>query len=430
MKDPIFLRRNDLLSFEEAAYWKDLLYQVTKIGLELEIATPKGTEREAFEARIREQLMPSGTLEALGTNGVLNVGPEHCGVEVRIIGRQPHFRALQRQLTTILAILLQEGGRARPTCGLHFHLMTPGLAEPVPEIILANYWNLIRRYAPELRFLTSCGDSRQALCRRRNHTSHLEMVRHSPATMSMQELQQILKHSDTVPEHQNFFNLEHVQFNEDGKISDFHLEFRFPDADLAPTAVTAKTFLFLAMLIKSVDLSQYGVIHVGKIEPWRRKTHLLDLLNNNDGMLATSNTSLITDEIIEELRQGCHELLDLLIPAFERFDFNQSLEVLNYLAEHPISLLRCAGYSWQDIETILMQRATLDDLGLDDTDRRLMMFIEVGEWTHSSSVESWKWNASRELYLTPQDLEQRLEHLQYLRGLRWDTEKGTLLFTR
>jgi hypothetical protein len=430
MKDPIFLRRKDMLSFEQATYWKDMLYQVTKIGLELEVAPPKGCERQDFENSLIEKLSPSGTFDALGVNGVLDVSPEHCGVEIRMIGRQPHFRTLQRQLSSIMNVLLQEGARARSTCGLHFHLITPGLAEPVPEIILANYWNLVRRFSPELRFITSCGESRQALCRRRNYTSHLEMIHLSPATMKMQDIKLSLQKSDQVPEHQNFFNLEHVQFNQQGEISDFHIEFRFPDADLSATSVSAKTFLFLAMLLKSVDLSQYGVIHVGKIEPWRRKTYLLGLLNNNDGLTATSDTSLVTDEIIVELCQGCQELLDLLIPAFERFDLNQSLDVLTYLAEHPISLLHCAGYNTQDIETLLSKRAALDDLGLDDTDRRLMMYIEVGEWMAMGSVESWKWNASHELYLTPHDLERRLDHLNSLRGIRWDREKGTLLFTR
>ena len=42
----------------------------------------------------------------------------------------------------------------------------------MPEIILANLWNLTRRYAPELRFITSAGECREALCRRRNYTSH------------------------------------------------------------------------------------------------------------------------------------------------------------------------------------------------------------------------------------------------------------------
>lgn len=430
MRDPIFLRRSDLLSLDEASYWKKLLYQVTKIGLELEVAPPKGVDRPSFENAVNEALAPSGTLNALGVNGVQDVATEHCGVEIRVIGRQPHFRTQQKQLTTIMTALLAQGSRARSTCGLHFHLLTPGLAEPVPEIILANLWNLVRRYSPELRFLTSGGEARNALCRRRNFTSHIEMIQHSPAYLSMREIQRILKESKQVPEHQNFFNLEHVQFNESGMISDFHLEFRFPDADLSATSVTAKTFLFLALLLKAVDFSQYGVIHVGKIAPWRRKTYLLGILNNNDGNLATSDTSELTDEMIEELRQGCRELLDLLAPTFENFDDNPSPEVLSALAERPISLLRCAGYDWPDIEAMLSKRAALDNYGMDETDRKLMQNIEVGEWTGMSSLESWEWNASRELYLTPQDLERRLARLKDLRGLRWDPARGALMFTR
>ncbi len=55
-------------------------------------------------------------------------------------------------------------------------------------------------------------------------------------------------------------------------------------------------------LLKAVGMSQYGVIHVGKIDQWRRKTMLLDLLSNNDGNLATSDTRGITDQVLEELR--------------------------------------------------------------------------------------------------------------------------------
>jgi hypothetical protein len=82
------------------------------------------------------------------------------------------------------------------------------------------------------------------------------------------------------------------------------------------------------------------------------------------------------------------------------------------------------------IESLLSKRAALDDFGLDETDRKLMQNIEVGEWTGMSSLESWEWNASRELYLTPQDLERRLARLKELRGLRWDAARGALLFTR
>ena len=429
MKDPILFRRTDTLTPAEAAYWKDLLYRVTKVGTEIEVAPKKGVKRPVFEAAVRRDLAPSGSMERLGANGVFDVQTEHSGIEARVIGRHPHFVALQRQYSGIMAVLKRHGARPRPTCGLHFHLLALGLTEPLPEIILANLWNLTRRYAPELKFITSSGDRPEALCRRRNHNSHLEMVRHTPGAMTMAQIQQTLKKSRPVPEHQNFLNLEHLGFTEDGAVLPFHLEFRFPDPDLSPASVTAKTFLFLAMLLKAVDLSQYGVIHVGKITPWRRKVDLLNMLSNNNGRLASSDTRAVTDDIIEELRQGAYELLDLLAPLFGRFVDNPALDVLLALAEMPISLLRCAGYDWDEIETRLAGRATLDEVGLDDTGRRLMQRIELGEWAGQPSSEAWQWHAARELYLTPQELERRLGQLQSLRGLRWDERQGTMVFT-
>lgn len=429
MRDPILFRRDDVLSPETAVYWKDLLYRVTKIGTELEVAPARGRPRPEFEEAVRAALAPSGTVDALGANGVLDVQTEHCGIELRVIGRHPHFHTLHTQYKRIMAVLLAEGSRARPTCGLHFHILTPTLAEPVPEIILANLWNLVRRYAPELRFITSTGKQREGLCRRRNHNSHLEMVRLSPGTMHMADIQAKLKASRRVPEHQNFLNLEHIQFTLEGDVFPFHIEFRFPDADLSATAVTTKTFLFLALLLKAVDLSQYGVIHVGKIEPWRRKSTLLDWLSNNDGKLATSDTSRIDDDVIEELRQGCYELLDFLAPTLDRLSDGLALDVLWDLAENPISLRRCAGYDWVDIEGRLAGRLRTNELGLDETDRRLMQRIELGEWSQMGSNDSWQWHAARELFLTPQELERRLVLLDRFRGLRWDERRGTMVFT-
>jgi hypothetical protein len=84
----------------------------------------------------------------------------------------------------------------------------------------------------------------------------MEMVRHSPGLLTMRQIQELLRQSRVVPEHQNFLNLEHLRFTESGHIHPFHLEFRFPDADLSPTSVTAKTFLFLAILLKAVDLTR------------------------------------------------------------------------------------------------------------------------------------------------------------------------------
>jgi hypothetical protein len=58
-----------------------------------------------------------------------------------------------------------------------------------------------------------------------------------------------------------------------------------------------------------------------------------------------------------------------------------------------------------------------------------MQSIELGEWTALPSTEAWQWRAARELFLTPQELERRLERLKSLRGLRWDNRQGTMIFT-
>ncbi len=430
MKDPILFRRDDTLSAADCRYWKDLLYRTVKVGTEVEVAPPKAVPRPTFETDVRAALEPSGSFDRLGRYGVFDVITEHAGIEVRVIGRQPYFSVLHKQYTSIFRILSEKGGRPRATCGLHYHLLTPGLAEPVPAIILANLWNLVRRYAPELRFITSGGSSRQALTRHRMYCSHLEMIQHSPGTISMAEIKQKLKDSRIVPEHQNFLNLENLGFDRSGNVMPFDVEFRFPDADLCPLSVTAKAFLFLALLLKSVDLSQYGVIHVGKIADWRRKIAFLELMNNNDGDLATSETSGVTDNVLEELRAGTRELLDLLAPTFDRFEEAEPLAVLLTLADSPVSLLRSAGYAWPDIETYLQSRLTPDEeTGLDEIDRRLMKHIDLGEWGAYTDPASWQWQAARELFLTPQELERRLARLHDMRGLRWDARQGTMFFT-
>lgn len=436
MKQPILFRRDDTLGPDAALYWKDLLYRTVKIGTEIEFAVPKGVRKEPFMARLVDTLKPSGNLGDLGEFGVFGVVSEHCGVEVQVIGRQPYYPALIQQYNAILMPLLQEQIRARATCGLHYHMLAIGLSEPMPEIILANIWNLTRRYAPHLRFITSAGDCMAALCRRRNYASHLEMVRHTPGIYTMSEIQQKLHDSKQVPEHQNFLNLEHVRFAETGEVRDFHLEFRFPDADLSPTAVVSKGFLFLAMLMKAVEMSQYGVIHVGRIHEWRRKCHVLDLLSNNAGKLATSDTSGITSEMIEELRVGCRELLELLKPIFGRFAWTSfdgvedhpAFEVLSLLAETPISLLRSSGRDWLEIEAMLHERASVQPGGWDRNDQRLIRVLELAELTGHAELESWKWDAARELFLTPQELERRLDRLDRWRGLKWDVGLGTMVF--
>ncbi|MBD3289910.1 hypothetical protein GF337_13975, partial [candidate division KSB1 bacterium] len=389
MKELIFFERTDCLTQDDALYWKDLLYRVIKVGTELEYALPQGVKKKEVLPKITDALLPTNNINQLGRYGVLDVENEHCGFEIRVIGRQPYYKTLLNQYQHITSVISEFGVRTKYTCGLHYHLLAIGLNECMPEIILANFWNLVRRYAPSLKFMTSTGSKREALCRRRNHNSHLEMIRLCPGVRSMKDIQGHLNNSKIVPKHQNFFNLEHLEFSDSGDVSKFHVEFRFPDANLSAISVVAKIFLFLSMLIKSVEISQFGLIHVGRTSEWKRKMALLDMLSNNDGDLASSDTSKIADAELGELRAGSRELLGLLKPLFVKFDNNPCFSILSFLAETPVSLLRMQGYSWKQIETTLQKLAEKQKIEWDVLDRKIIRVIELSLLTGQKSVSEW-----------------------------------------
>lgn len=429
MSEPIFLRRDDTLTEERALYYKDLLFRIAKVGTELEFALPRGVSREEFQPLVDELLQPSRSMALLGENGVLDVEKEHCGIEVRIIGRYPYYDSLLNQYQGIIDKLLPLGIRARPTCGLHFHLLTIWSAQTIPEIVLANLWNMVRRYAPNLRFLFSGGEDRARLCRRRQHNSHLELIKHTPLAQSMREIQRELRESKAVPEHQNFLNIEHVRFEEDGSIGMFQVEFRFPDADLSPTSIVAKTFLLLALLLRSVECSKYGLLHVGKIKYWQRQIELLDMLSNNDGDLATSDTARLTEEDWEEISLGCEEMLDFLKPAFARFE-NPAYRVLRYMARRPISFMRHDGLDWAEIERVLSDEVAQERLRqIDAMDERIIKLVELGEVKAQPDMERWLNRVADTLWIPRSEIELRLERLERRKPV-WDQESGTCIFLR
>jgi hypothetical protein len=330
------------------------------------------------------------------------------------------------QYDQLVEPLLQQGIRMRPTCGLHFHLIGIGLAENIPEIILANLWNMARKYAPGLKFLTSGGNTWQGLCRRRQNNAHQEFLRQSPMSMRMAEIQQRLKSSLDVPEHQNFFNLEHLDFDWDGNVKQFHIEFRFPDGDLSPISIASKTFLYLAMLLKAVEISKFGLLHVGKIRDWNRKKGLMDLISNNDGAIATSDTSQALDRL-EEYQKNAGDLLGFLKSIFILLD-NPSEVLLQALAEKPISLRRIESDDWKKIDKDLKKLVETEN-HFDAIDHRIIKIVELGLVENMPNFEEWLTMAAIQANTSRECIRSRLSGYKR-RNPVWASDLGRMVFFR
>lgn len=429
MKQVSFQVKDEAITPKQALYWKSYLTSLVRVGVELEVAVPKGVRKTDLMPIFVEAFSPTKDMENLGELGVFDVVSEHCGIEIQVIGRKPYYPALLDQFKEILAVIKEYNMRIRATCGMHLHLIPIGIQEPVPAIILANVWNLTVKYAANLKYITSGGESFDALTRRRQHNSYLEMVNYDASETPICEIQKILKESKTVPEHQNFLNLEHLTFTPDMKsVTNIHYENRFPDMDICVYSIVAKIFLIQSILLRAVELSQYGVVSPGNGDERKRQKEILEFLSNNDGRLATSDTSGLTPDIVHELRTGTQEMLAFLRPVLIRFENNPSYDILDILADRPISIFRALGYDWDNIEKAIEDQITYYDFETYDIERELMICIEIGEYKGFTEPDDWKEVIAGELGYKPEEIDTKLNMLDNVRGLVWDTGVGTYLF--
>ena len=425
-----FLNYHTRLSHEDSLYWKELLFRTVKIGIEIEVALPMGQMKNAFLPAIIEELKPSEDMNNLGENGVYNIISEHCGIELQVIGRKPYFRTLHRQYKQIVDVLLSKKVRTLNTCGLHFHIMVFDLSEKVPDVIMANVWNITKEYAPFLKFITSGGNRLSGLCRRRNYNSHLELEKITAGKLVVKDIYKMLKKSDSVPFHQNFLSLQPMTFNGEGLIDTFHYEYRFPDIDISPFSIVAKTFLFLAILLKAIELSQYGVLDPGNKRVSAEKWRLMNALSNNDGDLAASDTSSLTLEDIKKLKRGSKNLLRFLKPLFNRFEGNPSYEILEFLADTPISMLRIHGLTWEEIEEMLSIQASRYYRTRDKIDENLIKCIELMECNDCETDSVWMRRVADSLQIDVDELSGRLKSISIIRPIIWDEDLGSIIFSR
>ncbi len=411
------------LRYDETGRWSDLFRRHLKIGVELELAHPSGKDSRSSLAQLRKSLMTGDDFFSPGETGIYDIQKEHCGLEIRVVGWEPHFDTLVRQYGVIVRPILEGGYRVLGTTGMHHHLIYFAPPKPIPEIIIANVYSLVLWYAPVLRFMTSTGPSRDRMTRKRKHTSHLVFVENCPCRRSVRDIQDIFRTDYRVPQHQHMLNLERLPFDEAGNALRFWLEMRFPEVDLAPTSIAAKQILFLALVLKAVDLSAYGLL-----DPCSGEKHmsdvrrLIDLLSNSRGRLAYSDTSGLTDGDIDFLRGEAANLLGLLAGKIRSLS-PRALDVLRFLARKPISLLRNEGLSWEEIEELMASRAERPKHPLL---KRLIFLLDTGEIANCKSEAEWIESAAARIGEGADRVRECLASLADECRLFWDESLGTL----
>lgn len=415
---------------------------------------------ECIRDKIRDKLRPTGRVDLAGKSGTFDVTTDGSlrggGLELISTGRRPTFHTLYAMVKGMLDSAKEQGAYIDERCGIHMHLLTGyyqmsgnkyfanELERPMPQVILANLHQLVRRYQAALVWITSCLETKEAMTRWEKFRIGIQDL--SPMEMSMSELKKVQYERCC-----NYGNgkygflsysgkklAERTKFNSNGDIEIFHVEFRAPDACWNPLAIASWAYLIYAALIRAVDLSVYGVMEYAQSpeEAARIEREYKALCNNcptNWDGPRTSDTSG-AHKHFEKYIEDSENLLEILKPTLLKEE--PIFGILKDLAMKPISIRRIGGESFGDIEATMEKYVPKyhgDELltKIDDS-------INLSMFTDCSSVKEWVEHTIDEIIKPKKkDRESVSKKIhEYIKGeieadnLIWNATTGTLVTRR
>jgi hypothetical protein len=270
----------------------------------------------------------------------------------------------------IITLAKARGAYVNERCSIHMHALAsyygkvvPGqekMSVPVrvnemerdlPEIVLANLHQLVRRYQNAMTWMTAGLEEQHRLTRWEKF--RVSVIPISAMIGNMRKVQEEVSRIAGGNKY-GWINYNQIEFTSNNDITRFHVEFRAADGLNSPSAVAAIACMYYALIIKAIEISRYGVVEVGYSE-WLEQTQKVKsaLLNNmkgyqdGDRFSDTSKLHKYYNILIGESLDLVRQLKAILIkigPAYE---------VLEKLAERPCAIRKSDGESWEQIEESL-----------------------------------------------------------------------------
>lgn len=327
---------------------------------------------EAIRKCFNNELKPNNTYAQVSKSGVHSIVTDGSllgkkGAEIITIGRRVDYWEFFKMANNILTLARNKGAYLNERCSTHMHALAsyygkivPGqekmsiptrvseMEKEMPEIVLANLHQLVRRYQSAMTWMTMGLNEPERMTRWEKYRVSVLPV--SAVMNHMREVQSEVS-SHAGGNKYGWINYNQVEFSNNNNISRFHVEFRAADGLDSPSAIAAIGCMYYALVIKAVEISRYGVVEIGDQE-WLEQAEKVKatVLNNTKGYQEGdrfSNTSKMGEYqeiLISESLDLVRQLKSILIkigPAYE---------VMEKLAERPCALRRCEGQTWEDIE--------------------------------------------------------------------------------
>jgi hypothetical protein len=394
---------------------------------------------------IREQveklLKPTNFVGQCGESGVYKVVRDGSldgdgGIEIATVGRRVEFGSLYEMISNIMNMCEERGAFVNERCSIHIHLLasylTPGfssdgkpaddagskfiknevteLERPMPEIIIANFHQLIRRYHCALVWLSSAGVSNDQFTRWEKFRKSIlpySAVRHRMGTVTAN-----VGTASKSKRKYAMMNYEQMKFNKAGDVSRLHVEGRYMDGNLSPAVVVSHACLLYGLMLKAVEISKYGVLQSGNKDYMDLQNEMYNNLCNSDGPWDGSRFSdtKSLQPYIADLKKQSRQLVRLVKSTLG--EHSPADEVLSKLAEKPLTYHLMEKKSWKDIEESLLPEYQ----HVNTMEGSILQLVELGAICECENSDEWIETAAHELLAEhagqPEELNVGRESLQ------------------
>jgi len=386
-----------------------------------------------------------GTFQVVKDNSLLGDG----GIEVTTVGRKVSYDALYKQAKYITEQLKKHGAYVNERTSIHIHLVAgyfaletdksgkikvkykkggytgkhyiDELERSVPEIVLVNFHQLVRRYHNAITWISSSGDTEKHLTRWMKF--RMPILKYSPIQTSMQSIRNQLGEVDGHQGKYSFMNYTNTMFKNNNDIKRLHIEGRFCDGMLSPSAVASLNILMYSLMIKAVSLSQYGILHAGDQEYMQQAYEIQKTLLNNNGSYQGSRFSKTHkfEPYREIVRAQAADMVNLL--RSELRYHGPASRILQQLAEMPCSMRRIRGDDWDKIEKDLSGKKEKNVA----TRNHVLEIVDSLYIDDCLNIKEWVDTVGEELKIDKDTADQVVTDLLKTHDIAWDGTMGTFL---
>lgn len=327
----------------------------------------------SIRGTVSKELSPNNCYGVITQTGVHSIKKDGSllgdkGIEVITTGRRIDYWEFFKMADKIIKSTVEKGAYVNERCSIHMHMLAsyyskmvvPGskpngipnfikeLEKPLPQIILANYHQLSRRYQNAMAWMFMGLDDPDKMTRWEKF--RVSILDTSAVLRSMENVRDSVSHKAGGNKY-GWNNYKFCEFNKEGDVDRLHIEMRGLDGILCPSAVAAFACMHYAMMIKAVEISKYGIVEVGSREWMEQAITLKEAILNNMKHYTDGDRFGDTRYVMKYQDIFTEEALDLIIQLKHiLIDIGPAYQILESIAQRPIALRRCDGESWEHIE--------------------------------------------------------------------------------